>query len=263
MKKFFALFAAALIVMSASAFDLASLKKLPAPKNLNVEKFVSHASPIRKAVAEWENVEAPFAPEYTGTGYGYDFHAPEGEDPWYKVDPWQVWAEEYDYEGEPWYGLVNIIPNEDMWVEDPVIDYFYDETQGLVCVPATPLAQYPQEPGTLIYIMDIYDFGHGEETGNPSGDIYFTLDKDGNFARIADCQTHAVAWAVAYYEEGTYAPVDILGYFGAYADMQYKTDQPEGVQNTAAAVKATKTIENGQVVILRGGQKFNALGASL
>lgn len=256
MKKFFALFAAALIVMSASAFDLASLKKLPAPKNLNVEKFVSHASPIRKAVAAWENVEAPFAPSYTGTGYAYDFDAPEEEeDPWIKADPWEVWAEEYDYEGEPWYGLVNIIPNEDMWKEDPIIDYYYNEEQGAVVVPCTPLAQYDEE--TLIYIMDIYDFGNGE-----TGDIYFTLDKDGNFARIEECHSHAVAWAVCYFDEETYEPVDILGYFGVYAAMDYKTD-PQGVQNTAAAVKATKTIENGQVVIIRGGQKFNALGASL
>lgn len=38
---------------------------------------------------------------------------------------------------------------------------------------------------------------------------------------------------------------------------------PTALSNTAAAIKATKLVENGQVVILRDGKKFNALGAKL
>ena len=37
-------------------------------------------------------------------------------------------------------------------------------------------------------------------------------------------------------------------------------DAPEGFQNTTDAVKATKVIENGQVVIIRGDVRYNALG---
>jgi hypothetical protein len=35
----------------------------------------------------------------------------------------------------------------------------------------------------------------------------------------------------------------------------------EGVENTDAAVKAVKTFENGQLVIIKNGVKYNALGA--
>lgn len=258
MKKFFALFAAALIVMSASAVDLTSLKKLPAPKNLKVEKFYHPGSPIRKAVAEWENVEAPFAESYVGTGFGYDFDAPEEEDPWVETEPWEVHAEAYDYEGETWYGLVNIIPNEDMWTEDPVIDYYYNAEENSIIVPCTPLARYDEE--TLIYIMDIYDFGQGE-----SGDITFNLHKTGYFERTEECHGHAVAWTVAYFDEETYEPIDILGYFGVYAAMDYKAEGvlPDAINNTEAEVKATKTFKNGQIVINKAGRSFNVLGAEL
>lgn len=37
-------------------------------------------------------------------------------------------------------------------------------------------------------------------------------------------------------------------------------EAPEGIINTNAAVKATKVIENGQVVIIRGDVRYNALG---
>lgn len=257
MKKFFTLFVAALVAMSASAFDLSNLKKLQAPKNLKAEKFILPGSPVRKAAAAWENTPAPFAPLYNSTGFAYDFDAPEEEDPWYETDPWQTWAEEYVYEGDgqTYYGLVNVIPNEDMWVEDPVIDYYYNAEEGAVVVPCTPLAYYDEE--TIIYIMDIYDFGQGE-----TGDMYFTLDKDGNFAREADCFNHAVAWTVAYFDEETYEPIDILGYFGVYAAMSYKPADV-ALQNTEAAVKATKAVVNGQVVIRRGDKQFNVMGAEL
>lgn len=38
---------------------------------------------------------------------------------------------------------------------------------------------------------------------------------------------------------------------------------PTALENTTATVKAQKTIENGQVVIIRDGKKFNAVGAKL
>lgn len=41
------------------------------------------------------------------------------------------------------------------------------------------------------------------------------------------------------------------------------TPAPTGIVNNAAAVQATKIVENGQVVILKGGKKYNAMGAEL
>ena len=37
----------------------------------------------------------------------------------------------------------------------------------------------------------------------------------------------------------------------------------EGIEDTKAAVKAVKTIENGQIVILKNGVRYNALGVQL
>lgn len=38
---------------------------------------------------------------------------------------------------------------------------------------------------------------------------------------------------------------------------------PTGLENNAAAVKATKMVENGKVVILKGGKKYDVMGAEL
>ena len=43
----------------------------------------------------------------------------------------------------------------------------------------------------------------------------------------------------------------------------YSSDIPTDVVNVEAAQKPVKTIENGQVVIIRGGEKYNILGTRL
>jgi hypothetical protein len=40
-------------------------------------------------------------------------------------------------------------------------------------------------------------------------------------------------------------------------------DFPSDISNTAAESKAVKFIENGQLVIIKNGVKYNALGAQL
>lgn len=40
-------------------------------------------------------------------------------------------------------------------------------------------------------------------------------------------------------------------------------DQPQAVENTVEAVKVTKVIENGQLVIIKNGVRYNAAGAQL
>lgn len=46
-------------------------------------------------------------------------------------------------------------------------------------------------------------------------------------------------------------------------DVPSNTVIPTALSNTAAGVKATKLVENGQIVIIRDGKKFNLLGAKL
>lgn len=253
MKKFFTLCAAALVVVSASALDLSKLKKFSA-KNLEVQKFERFTtSSIRKASAA--SATAPFAERYNATGFKYDFDAPEEEDPWVEASPWVVYPATFDDKGETVYGICNIIPNEDMWVEDPILEYVYDAENGQLIVPCTPLSYYDEE--TIIYIMDIYDFGQGG-----SGNICFTLDKDGNLARPTDVFSHAVAWTVAYFDPETYEPTDILGYFGVYAAMTYNNGSTT-LDKVTTDVKVTKTIKNGQIVINKNGQSYNILGVKL
>lgn len=42
-----------------------------------------------------------------------------------------------------------------------------------------------------------------------------------------------------------------------------KDAETTGINDNAAAVKATKIVENGQVVIVKGGKKYNTMGAEL
>ena len=45
--------------------------------------------------------------------------------------------------------------------------------------------------------------------------------------------------------------------------LNYLTEAEQGVENTNASVKTSKMIENGQVVILKNGVKYNALGTQV
>lgn len=247
MKKIFTLLTVALFAMSASAGNLTTLKKMSL-KNSDI-MMVSRptVTPIIEAGGEWVNAPAPFAPLYNVTGSTFDSD-------WIEATPWQMSVVEYDYEGETWYALKNVIPNEDMWVEDPLIDYYYNEAEGQIVIPCTPLAQYDEN--SLIYIMDIYDFTNGG-----TGDIYFTLDKDANFARTADAFTHSVGWAVAEYDKETYEPTQFLGYYNVYAEMTYSIDPTSIAAITAQKEKkVSKFFKDGKLVIVKDGKKYNAVG---
>lgn len=45
--------------------------------------------------------------------------------------------------------------------------------------------------------------------------------------------------------------------------LNYLTEEEQGIENTKTAVKASKMIENGQVIILKNGVKYNALGVEV
>lgn len=55
----------------------------------------------------------------------------------------------------------------------------------------------------------------------------------------------------------------ISGYYNLPLCTIHFGTSPSALENNAAAVKAVKTIENGQIVIIRDGKKFNAVGAQL
>jgi len=57
-------------------------------------------------------------------------------------------------------------------------------------------------------------------------------------------------------------PVGSMNFY-AFAIGDIEIPEPQGIENAAATVKAVKTFENGQLVIIKNGVKYNALGAQL
>lgn len=68
-------------------------------------------------------------------------------------------------------------------------------------------------------------------------------------------------------EEGKDMLIYTGNVFAGYRDLLLCTihfgTSPSALENTAAEVKAVKTIENGQIVIIREGKRYNAVGAEL
>lgn len=58
-------------------------------------------------------------------------------------------------------------------------------------------------------------------------------------------------------------PSDADKYVQACQFVSIQVGAAQAIENTAAAVKAEKTFENGQLVIIKNGVKYNALGAQL
>ena len=57
--------------------------------------------------------------------------------------------------------------------------------------------------------------------------------------------------------------VQIKEFAGGYRIKAIQVGELQGVENTNAEVKATKIFENGQLVIIKNGVRYNALGAQL
>lgn len=57
--------------------------------------------------------------------------------------------------------------------------------------------------------------------------------------------------------------VEIKEFAGGYRIKAIQIGTTEGVQNTMTAEKAVKVFENGQLVIIKNGVRYNALGAQL
>ena len=57
--------------------------------------------------------------------------------------------------------------------------------------------------------------------------------------------------------------VEIKEFAGGYRINKIEVGGASGVENVNAAVKAVKSFENGQLVIIKNGVKYNALGATL
>ena len=54
-----------------------------------------------------------------------------------------------------------------------------------------------------------------------------------------------------------------VGSLNFYAFAFNSSEEGQGVENVDATVKAEKRFENGQLVIIKNGVRFNALGAQL
>ena len=57
--------------------------------------------------------------------------------------------------------------------------------------------------------------------------------------------------------------VEIKEFDGGYRISKIQVGDSQGVENVNADVKAVKTFENGQLVIIKNGVRYNALGAAL
>ena len=57
--------------------------------------------------------------------------------------------------------------------------------------------------------------------------------------------------------------VEIKEFAGGYRISKIQVGSAQGIENTNAAAKATKIFENGQLVIIKNGVRYNALGAQL
>ena len=122
-------------------------------------------------------------------------------------------------------------------------------------------------------------YGGGSITINSTTTITsFTLtfgEDDGSNAFTADCGTWvSPTWTgeantVVLTEKGTSGNRRIAGISVTYKQTTWEeytttcTDTPSAIDNAAVETPAVKTIENGQLVILRDGVKYNAMGVRL
>ena len=76
-------------------------------------------------------------------------------------------------------------------------------------------------------------------------------------------KTYGLAFTLVSTAKGQYGTNTSLYFALDGLTVSTTADEPTAIDNTNAAVKATKEVRNGQVVILRGDKTFNVLGAQL
>ena len=129
--------------------------------------------------------------------------------------------------------------------------------------------QPAQEPNQKGHMWDgdctANDFQISTENGETITNIEITTEEEsrwsmyyGVFGTGWTTITKGAAWT------GSATSVNVGGEFEQVIKLTVTVDDsPTALENTAAEVKSVKVIENGQVVIIRDGVRYNAVGAKL
>ncbi len=157
---------------------------------------------------------------------------------------------EFEVDGEEGYAYVRVVKDDEMFAV-----LFYVE-EG-----ATELAAGTYE------INDSYEAGSAQSGGISGNSVYptfwATTDEEGYLnVPLFFCVEGTVE--VSYDEAGALQlVVEATNTWGNTASILVNAPEPQGVENTNAAVKATKMVKNGHLVIKKNGVEYNAMGAQL
>lgn len=146
------------------------------------------------------------------------------------------------------------------WADEwSTLELYWNGYAGVDFSKATALRIY-HEAGRSDFVINVilnaWPDNGGENVANheamTAGEGYMELPLTGELrTKLAE----ASKWMVQFNKE-TGAPFNVT-------DIVLVGDFTTAIDNTAIAPKATKTFENGQLVIIKNGVKYNALGAQL
>lgn len=258
MKKIFLFLCAMMLVLSASA---APVKFAKADKTVefsaNVQKRVMGVCPVAAQTTDVVVIE----------------DQPAGEEVTYVRTGGQAFLYDYDEETVSLVtptGVVSVVygANNTVYMKNPIFDNESDTWIAGTTNADSTLLTFPT--GQYISWSDDYDYGIQIYAGklNSSGitftrnmrflEFTYTIDKAAGTMVLNDFVDVNSILGVFYSDDSTWAA-------GGEFLSTFETTQltPTALENTTAASKAQKLIQNGQVVILRDGKKFNLMGAEL
>ena len=143
------------------------------------------------------------------------------------------------------------------WADDwNTLELYYNAYEGVDFSEAKAIRFYSEAAGSEYVLNFLYGWGEGEKFADQSemtdGEGYKELAlTDELRERIA----HAEHWMLQFNKEGL-EPFNVT-------DIVLMMEEKTAVENVEVSSKAYKQIINGQVVIIRDGKMFNALGAEL
>ena len=143
------------------------------------------------------------------------------------------------------------------WADDwSTLELYYNGYAGVDFSNATALRIYSEANRSdfVINIKESWEEGGqiADQTAMTAGDGYMELALNDELRnRLAN----AGHWMIQFNKEA--------GEAFNVTDIVLVGDFPSDISNTAAESKAVKFIENGQLVIIKNGVKYNALGAQL
>lgn len=79
----------------------------------------------------------------------------------------------------------------------------------------------------------------------------------------AGADEQGYVWKELEYKATAAGDVEIKEFAGGYRISKIQVGDAQGIEDVQDAVKAVKSFENGQLVIIKNGVKYNALGAQL